>query len=269
MREIITSGFNPSIKYLRSLYNTKKRRNEGKYILEGYRIINEAIESQVDFDSIYFTPGFYKSDKGNHIINKIDDTVYINVIDKRVLEEIADTVNPQGIIAIANEIKYDMVSFLENASTILVLDRIQDPGNMGTIIRTSVAAGVDGIISLKGSVDIYNLKVLRASMGAIFNIAVFSGIDFDSFWNIIEKYRNKYRLISTDPGGDKFYFEEDFTKDIMLVIGNEANGIRKEIIARSDEIIKIPIIGKIDSLNAAVASGIILYELMRNRSYKY
>ena len=246
----ISSTKNDDIKYLKKLYKTRKRKQRGKFVLEGARIINEAYKADADLEKIFMTPD-YNKDKLNFDLSQID----VKYVEKNLLEKIADTVSPQGIIAVVNEFQYRLNNFSEKRS-ILVLDRIQDPGNMGTLIRTAVAAGIEGIIALKGCVDIYNLKVIRSTMGAIFKLPILAKVDFNHFHQI---YNNNFNLITADLSGEYFHHELQYEEPLMLVVGNEANGVRSQILKLSDYIVKIPIIGEIDSLNAAIAGGIILF----------
>ncbi len=257
MEEVISSLNNDSIKYLKKLYKTRKRKQENKFILEGARIIEEATKAGVDFDQIFMTPQFKENNKFADIKIINYENTNMKCVERSILEDIADTVSPQGIIAIVNKPEYQFEK-IKNRNKLLVLDQVQDPGNMGTLIRTAVASGMDGILALKGCVDIYNLKVIRATMGAIFNIPVLTRMDLDQFIKISNTYN--YNIISSDSENGKLYNKIDYNEPFMIVIGNEGRGIRSEIISLSDKIVKIPIIGDIDSLNAAVAGGIILYK---------
>ncbi|MFW5998174.1 MAG: TrmH family RNA methyltransferase [Bacillota bacterium] len=250
--DIINSDSNTYIKYLKKLYNTRQRKKEGMFILEGTRIIEEAAKSGIKFEYLYITPE-YKTENLDIDLNNLE----IKYVEKNLLEDIASTVTPQGIIAVVNKPDYNF-SKLNNKNCILVLDRVQDPGNMGTLIRTAVAAGIDGIIALKGCVDIYNLKVIRATMGAIFNIPLLTRIDIEKFLDIYQN--NKFTLIATDINGNNIYEKDKYPEPVFLVIGNEAEGIRNEILDVADQILKIPILGQIDSLNAGITGGIIMYD---------
>ncbi|MFP4016371.1 MAG: TrmH family RNA methyltransferase [Halanaerobiales bacterium] len=266
MIEIISSEQNSRVKLLRKLYNKKKRRQKGKFVLEGYRITDEALNAEADFDYLFMSPDFYRSEEGQNLekdflkSNNKNDLV---IVEEKLLSSIADTESPQGVIAVVNEPEFEMKDiFLEGKemNSLLLLDRIQDPGNMGTIIRTAVAAGIDGIIILKGSVDIYNLKVLRATMGAIFSIPVIKDVELDELFESINSSRKDYRIVSADLSGDLYYHQLAYDYPFIIAIGNEANGLQDQIIENSDYLIKIPILGGIDSLNAAIATGIIVYK---------
>ena len=261
MSEIISSKKNSAIKYLRKLYRARNRRKEGKFLLEGSRIVQHAVKKEMLISRVFVSADF----DDQSLIKKLKQSdCQLITISRELLDEIADTVSPQGIIAIADKPNYQLSDIWNNSQdSLLLLDRIQDPGNMGALIRTAAAAGVKGIIALKGCVDIYNLKVLRATMGAIFNIPICTRID-------VTKIRKKakeleHQIVCADLSGPKFHYEINFSKKTIFVIGNEAQGISQEILSLSDQIVKIPLNGAIESLNAAVSGGIILYEYLRQQ----
>ena len=262
IKDIITSSNNDAVKYLKKLYKTSKRKREGKFVLEGYRLIDEALKIGADFNFLFMTPEFKKSPKGQKIAENLSRETNLKIISDNLLEEIADTVNPQGIIAIVEEIEYDLDTFKKNSNNILILDRVQDPGNVGTLIRTAAAAGFDGIITLKGSVDIYNLKVLRATMGAIFSIPIIDKMEIDGLKEFIHNAEKEFQVICAEPSASDYYHETEYKKPLMLVIGNEAHGVRDELIKLSNLLVKIPLNNNIESLNAAMAGGILLYNIM-------
>ena len=180
-------------------------------------------------------------------------------VTEKVFSGITDVTNPQGILAVIgkntdiNEIDY-------NQNLFLVLDNIQDPGNMGTILRTADSINLKQIIVSKGTADCYNPKVVRSTMGAIFRVKVIECEDLKKV--VKEMKRRKIKVYATDLQTDKSIYDVDYKKS-AIVIGNEANGVSKELLEIADEKIRIPMIGKTESLNAAVATGIILYEVVR------
>ena len=180
-------------------------------------------------------------------------------VTEKVFSGITDVTNPQGILAVigkntdVNEIDY-------NQNLFLVLDNIQDPGNMGTILRTADSINLKQIIVSKGTADCYNPKVVRSTMGAIFRVKVIECEDLKKV--VKEMKKRKIKVYATDLQTDKSIYDVDYKKS-AIVIGNEANGVSKELLEIADEKIRIPMIGKTESLNAAVATGIILYEVVR------
>ncbi|OPJ55180.1 TrmH family RNA methyltransferase [Alkalithermobacter paradoxus] len=265
----ITSKENDKIKYTKSLLKKKNRIEEKRYIIEGYKIVKDAIKSNENIDYVFITDTFLQKQECIDTIESIKNkNININIykVNDKLFREITDTENPQGIVAV---VKYEMHS-LENIinnkdlNFVLILDRIQDPGNMGTIIRTADASGVDCIILLKGCVDIYNPKVIRSTMGSIFNIPIIEGEE--DIINILKE--SKFNVVSSTLDTDNYYHKVDYGQKVALVIGNEGSGISKSIIDVSDILIKIPIYGGAESLNAAIASGILMYEIKNSLSCK-
>lgn len=187
------------------------------------------------------------------------DLIYL---EEKLLTETASTVNPQGILAVVTESIFKGTDFYKKADKILLLDRIQDPGNMGTMIRTAVAAGFDGIIALKGSVDIYNQKVIRSTMGGIFSIAIRQKLSRQEFLNELQEKALNYELLAADIEAQEYHFEHQYQNKLILMIGNEANGLDTELLNKATAKIKIPLAGEIESLNAAVAASVIAFEIL-------
>ena len=261
MKNIISSNKNDKIKYLKKLYKSSKRKKKEKFILEGFRLIKQAYESGAKFDYLFITKPFAKSKEYSQLISNNDLNKNSFLITENLLNEVSDTINPQGIIAVVSEIDYNIDQITNKNKNILVLDRVQDPGNLGTIIRTAAASGFGGIISLKGTVDIYNLKVLRATAGAIFNIPFLNKIDYNKFKTLLSKDFTDYQLICSDINTNTFYNNVDYADKNILVIGNEGNGIRDDLLNEADKKIKIPLNNNIESINAAMAAGILMYEI--------
>ena len=189
------------------------------------------------------------------------DCIYVN---NSVFKYITDVLNPQGILAVVEKkSKTNMIDY--NQDIILVLDGIQDPGNIGTILRTVDSIGLKQIILSDKCADIYNPKVVRSTMGAIFRVNAIESNELIETLNEIKK--NNFEIVSTDLKTEHNIYDIDY-KNIAIVIGNEANGVSEEILKISDKKIKIPMFGKTESLNASVATGIILYEYVRRKIKK-
>ena len=261
---IITSKDNETIKHIRKLKEKKYRDEYGEYIVEGIKLINEAIEEKQDVKKIIVCDNCNKSEKINQeamyeVAKK--DCVYV---DEKVFNSITEVQNPQGILAvIGKQNKEKEIDFSEDM--IVVLDDIQDPGNLGTILRTVDSVGLKQIIVSKKSGDVFNSKVVRSTMGAIFRVNV---IESDNLVETIKQLKkHKFEVISTSLDTDKSMYDIEYKKTV-IVIGNEANGVSKEIQEMSDKKIKIPMLGKTESLNASVATGIVLYEYVRQKLSK-
>src|SRR6056297_672963 len=255
----ITSIKNDKIKNLRKLYQKKYRKQKGQFILEGLRLTRGSYNAGANLDTIYITKDFYNNlikDEA-FLINNQDKIVFVS---NKLIKEVADTDNPQDIITVVNEPNFNEKQVLSK-EYILILDRVQDPGNMGTIIRTAVAAGFQSLIITKGSVDVFNLKVLRSTMGAIYSIPFIKDVDLDKLKTMLNN--KKQYIYAADLNTEQYYNELKYKRPLSLIIGNEAKGIRNELLDLANQKVKIPIRGDIESLNAAVAAGLIMYEILR------
>lgn len=257
----ISSENNVIIKHIKSLRFKKHRMKNLQFVVEGVRIIDECLKHDGDIEYVVYSKELHEVRCGTDLLNRISKKGYtIYEVPGQLFNRLAATESPQGIMAVVNmkNITLEDLEFKTDGELFLViLDRIQDPGNMGTIIRTSEGAGVDAIITTKGSVDPYNDKTLRATMGAIFYLPIIQCKD--DVWIRYLKQKN-VRLIAADLNTDKTYIDIDYNGNIGIIIGNEANGIDDKILCDIEEKISIPILGKIESLNAAVAAGILIYK---------
>ena len=183
-------------------------------------------------------------------------------LDGRLFEQLSQTETSQGIMAIVEKPKLSWEGFKNiDGGNFIVLDRLQDPGNIGTIIRTADAAGYKLAIVMKGTADVFSPKVVRAATGSLFRMPV---VFMDSVSELMEFTRAAgKKLVATCFDTDRYYYDENLRENIALIIGNEGNGISRELIDGSDLKIKIPMHGSIESLNASVAAGILMYEAVR------
>ena len=250
---MISSTSNKKIKYVIAL--TKKaslRKERGLFVVEGIKMFMEIPDE--DLVEVYASESFYntcpieakiKMRPADHEI--VTDTVFAYM---------SDTKTPQGVLAVVKMKKHDRLS----GDAFLILDRIQDPGNMGTILRTAEAAGIDGILMNEETVDIYNPKVVRSTMGAIFRVPFMYTDDLPGAIKDLGAV-----VYAAHLKGEKNYDEEDYSGTTAFIIGNESAGISDEITACADRLIRIPMKGKTESLNASVAAAVLMYELARQR----
>ena len=260
---LITSKDNETIKHIRKLKEKKYRDEYGEYIVEGIKLINEAIEEKQNVKTIIVCDNCNKEALNQNSMYEVAklDCIYV---DEKVFNTITEVKNPQGILAVVEkQNKEKQINF--NEDIIVVLDDIQAPGNLGTILRTVDSVGLSQIIVSKKSGDVYNSKVVRSTMGAIFRVNVIESENLKDTIKEIKKH--KFNVISTSLDTDKSLYDINLNKTV-IVIGNEANGVSKEIQELSDIKIKIPMLGKTESLNASVATGIVLYEYVRQKISK-
>lgn len=257
----ITSKENALIKHISKLKEKKYRNEYGEFIVEGVKLVKEAIEEKAKIKNIIVSEETTISGLvGRYLKNELEEIEYIEVTDN-IFKLISDVEKPQGVLAVIEKNnKNQNIDFSQDL--ILALDDIQDPGNLGTIIRTADSIGLKQILVSKGTADSYNPKVIRSTMGAIFRINI---IECENLLEKLEEVRkNNFEVVVTSLGTNKSVYDLKLTKS-AIVIGNEANGVSKKIIEMADENVIIPMFGKTESLNASVATGVILYEYVRQK----
>ncbi|KJS23165.1 MAG: hypothetical protein VR72_03100 [Clostridiaceae bacterium BRH_c20a] len=257
--EIINSEHNKWIKKLKSLNKRKYRQEYQQFIIEGTRMCKEAILLNADIEVLLVSEIDFKLSNIQEVLTLFSGKILL--VERKLLEKHLATVNPQGIAAIINMPQWDMQSSIKQGTTFFVLDGIQDPGNLGTIIRTSLGAGADAVFCLKGTVDLYNDKTLRSTMGAVFKIPVYYPEDTNILLENLLK--NDIKIILADVKASTYHFQVNYPKKVALVLGSEASGLQQ--IMKGDYSVKIPLQPGAESLNAAVAGSIILYEIIRQR----
>ena len=254
----IESKNNNLFKEIKKLKEKKHRIKSNKYLIEGLRFVEEAIKSKVSIDSIIFTESF--KEKNPDLFLKIYENIKLIQMNETLLKQLCSTENPQGIVGVINMQNKE----LKSGELVVLVDKVQDPGNMGTIIRTAHAAGAAGIVMTKGTVDIYNDKTLRSTMGSIFYIPIVEDNSLD-FVKSLKK--EGYKLVVSSLQGKNNFFEENLQGKVMIAVGNEGNGVSDEVYDIADIKVKIPMPGEAESLNVAVATSIMIYEKIR-QSFK-
>ncbi len=260
----ISSKDNEFVKHIKKLKDKKYRDQSNEYVIEGIKLVEEAINENAKIKQIVICEECTKTQEiSKKLMYEIAsfDCIYVT---ENVFNSITEVKNPQGILVVIerknseNEINY-------NEDIIVALDGIQDPGNLGTILRTVDSIGLKQILVSKETADVYNPKVVRSTMGAIFRVKVIECDNLEKTLKEIKKY--KYEIVVTSLQTNESIYDIKYNKKI-IVIGNEANGVSKEIQEMADKKVKIPMLGKTESLNASVATGIVLYEYVRQKINK-
>lgn len=262
--QIISSKDNELIKHIKKLKEKKYRDLNNEYIIEGTKLIKEAIEENTNIKQIVICDNCQNTDIiPKELMYEIAKYECIYVTEK-IFKNISDVNTPQGILAIIEKNnKETQIDYSQDI--IVVLDDIQDPGNLGTILRTVDSIGLTQIIVSKGTADCYNPKVVRSTMGAIFRVKIIESEDLEKTLEEIRKHKFKITVSSLQTKNT--IYDINYDKKV-IIIGNEANGVEQKIQDIADEKIKIPMLGKTESLNASVATGIILYEYVRQKRMK-
>ena len=257
---VITSKDNEQIKHIKKLKEKKYREEYNEFIIEGSKMIEEALSEKVNIKTVVICDNCKNQGAiPNELMYEIAKKNCIYV-DEKIFNSITDVVNPQGIMAVVEKSNKENNKLDFTQDLFLILDNIQDPGNMGTILRTADSLNMKQIIVSKGSADCYNLKVVRSTMGAIFRVKVIEVENLEKTLKELKKH--KINVYATDLKTDKSIYDVDYKRS-AIVIGNESNGVSNNILEQASDRIKIPMLGKTESLNAAVATSIILYEANR------
>ena len=267
---MISSSSNQQIKNLVQLQTKGKVRNKEKqYVIEGIKMFEEVLHcEEAHLVKTFVAESFFESlAKEKSELYKKLSTIDMEIVSDKVFKEISDTMTPQGILAIVRQPEYRLEDMLKQKKVnLIVLEDLRDPGNLGTIIRTAEGAGVTGIILSKASVDIFNPKVIRSTMGAIYRVPF---VYVDQMHDTLEQLKKEdVVLYATHLAANHYYDEVEYGDRTAVLIGNEANGLTEQTAKRSDVLLKIPMEGKVESLNAGVATSIMIYEIYRQHRKK-
>ena len=267
---MITSLSNQRIKHLVLLSSKSRERNkEQSFIIEGFKMFEEIPLNLIK--EVYIEENTLKKMEESFAeapssllgecfkkFNSLDEkSVVKEIVSSDVFKKASDTETPQGIIVVARMLGYKLSNML--SGNLLILEDIQDPGNLGTMIRTAEGAGVKGIIMSKGTVDIYNPKTIRSTMGSLFRMP-FVYVD-DLVAAIDEVKRKGIKVYAAHLKGEAFFDEIEYNGFSAALIGNEGNGLKKETADSADIYVKIPMEGKLESLNAAIAAALMMYRM--------
>ena len=254
--DYIQSKDNKTIKHIISLQQRKYRQKFGEYTVEGIRAITD-LGKKGFLRSILIRES--KRSELEPLVQKDFSISSVYVVQDPIFDKIEHSVNGQGILGIAKKCINELHSFIVEDGLYVALDGVQDPGNLGTIIRTAVAAGAKGIFLLKGTVDPYNEKCVRSTMSALCNIPIFEDITLSEFYDFIKD--NTIKTYVTSLENAKPYHTISYAKRTMVILGNEGNGVSKEIIEMCDQAITIPMYGDIESLNVSIAAALCMYKV--------
>lgn len=257
---MITSSANGKVKQVMNLIKKAKARNEsGLFVAEGLRIFKEIPREQID--SIFVSESFLKEEERKHLVGGMK----YEVLTDEVFQVMSDTKTPQGILALVKQHAYtpEDLTRVPGPAFLMILENIQDPGNLGTIIRAGEGAGITGVLMNSTTADIYNPKVIRSTMGSVFRVPFAYTNDLTA--SILQLKKQGIKLYAAHLDGRNNYEKEDYTVDTGFLIGNEANGLSEDTARLADAYIKIPMMGRVESLNAAVAASVLMFETARQR----
>lgn len=258
-RYMITSTANQQVKQVIQLNKKAKHRNvQDVFVAEGTKMFLEAPRERIV--KAYFSESYVEKRLGG----KAAEDIPCEVVEDSVFKNMCDTQTPQGVLCLVRQYHYSLKELLQNENPLLlILENIQDPGNLGTMMRTAEGAGVDGVILSPDCVDMYNPKTIRSTMGSIYRVPFFPANDLQE---ILRELRQAgIYTFAAYLGESQSYEKGDYTKGTAFLLGNEANGLSPDLAACADTRIRIPMKGKLESLNVSIASAILLYEACRQR----
>lgn len=255
---MISSTSNSQIKHITQLLKKSRLRDEeGVFVCEGIKMFDEVRKAASQtIIKAYFSESYFKDNS-----DKCGEIDY-EVVDDHIFKELSETITPQGVMAVIRRPVYTQEQMLKGDTVrLLLLEDLRDPGNLGTILRTAEAAGMNGIILSRESVDMYNPKVIRSTMGAIFRVPFIYADDFKQ--TLLNVKAAGVRIYAAHLKGASDYRTLNYGTKAAVLIGNEANGLSDEVTMLADSCVKIPMAGSTESLNAAVAAALLMYELNR------
>ena len=249
--DIISSPKNEKIKDLVKLQTAKGRKKAGMYLLEGEHLVEEAIKERAQIKLIVVTSN--RLEDYENLLAQTD--VQVLVVSQDVFHKLSMTETTQGILAVVEIVKQEI---LPHKGHLIVLDAVQDPGNLGTIVRTADAAGFDAVVLGTGTVDLYNDKVLRSMQGSHFHIPVFQ-VNLQEYLPILKEKGVQVAVTALHRNSNDYSVLQGAT-DVAIVVGNEGQGVSNDVIEIADVVVTIPMFGKAESLNVAIASALLMYK---------
>jgi len=259
----ISSSANPLLKTVRSLHDRSGRKKAGLFLLEGVKLLQEAVSNGLDVEDVIVSSSFLKN--GMPGMPQLDREAIV-VVEDTLFSQLATTETPQGVLATAPMVKHELPDVLNaKEAFIVVADAVQDPGNLGTIMRAGLAFGATAVVLTKGTVDAFSPKVVRSAMGALFAIPVVTDVTLDQVMKELKSHQ--ITSFAMDQNATENLWSAEFPNKLALLLGNEGNGLADEDMLRADRIIAIPISKRSESLNVAIAAGIALSFISSKRKF--
>jgi TrmH family RNA methyltransferase len=266
---MITSKSNPKVKEIRLLHQAKYRHARQEYFVEGIKLILEALHDPQQIIKIVYSPRLEKNVRGaellSHLRQKVSTAEWLYVSDE-VLDKMTDTQTHQGVMAVLKIKKWSWQEILLREGLMLLLYQIQDPGNLGTIFRVAEAGGVAGLVLSSNTVDPFNPKAVRSSMGSIFRLPFLLNQDIEKAINNLQS--SGYKTWATSPMAQISFWEVDFSKRTAVIFGQEGGGLPENIIKAAAGSLTIPMKSEVESLNVAMAAGLVIFEALRQKYKK-
>lgn len=251
-------------KFLRSLKQKKVRQSERRFLLEGWRALKDVLNSAFEVESVNVLPRFLQDDDYAGILKDVRERhIPLKELSELELRQISETVHAQGVIAVVRKRELELSDRLvKNASTVMAADSVSDPGNVGSLLRTSDWFGVDLVLLGEGCVELYNEKVVRSTAGSLFHVPAVEHVNLPA--ELAEMKRGGFRITALAPDGKTGYAEAQWGRKNVIIVGSEARGVDRDVRSLADETVSIPKYGHAESLNVGVACGIVLAHIRKS-----
>lgn len=249
---------------IRKLHESKERAEKGFFLVEGVRLLEEAVKEGISIEEVLYTARIEESTRGCQLLASLQKgRTTLSQVPEKTMESISETESPQGILAVARQLLWTFKDITEQKRPVIIACGLQDPGNLGTVIRSADAGGCGGVIATQNTVDTYNSKVIRATMGSIFRMPVLKLDDPEEAISSLKK--EGYQIVATTAHSRTSYLDVDYMKPTAFLIGQEGSGLSEELLKSADAKVFIPMKDGVESLNAAVSASILIYEAFRQR----
>ena len=269
LEDPITSFRNPRVKYLRSLRLRKYRQREGHFLIEGIRIVQEAISSGAAVETVVYAPELLVSERAAALVKGLDPGLRL-ALSGDVFHAISDRDNPQGLAALVRIEDLPLQAIpLSKEMLVVVACELRDPGNLGSLIRTADAAGATGVVIVEPSVDLYDPQTVRATMGSLFALPIVrieNEGSLESWYAHIRDADLPLLVVASSAQGDRPHYQVDYRRPIVLLVGSERHGLPPSIREGADVVVRLPMAGRATSLNVSAATAALLYEVIRQRA---
>ncbi|MFN2225049.1 MAG: TrmH family RNA methyltransferase [Anaerolineae bacterium] len=265
---IITSLRNPRVKYLRSLRQRKYRQQEGRYLIEGIRIVEEALSLGAPVETLIYAPDLLVSERAQALVERVDPSNRL-ALSGEVMASLSDRDRPQGIAAMMRiqDPPLDSIPWSEDL-LVVVAHQLRDPGNLGAIVRTADAAGASGVVVVEPAVDLYDPQTVRATMGSLFAlpiVRVTGDVDLEAWYGRLRGAGLPLAVVASSAHGQVLYDEADYRRPVVLLLGSEREGLAEAVKQRVDVVVRLPQTGRATSLNVSAAAAVLIYEVVRQR----
>ena len=266
---LITSFRNPRVKSLRSLRLRKYRQQEGRFLIEGIRIVEEALSQGAPVETLVYAPDLLVSDRARALVEGVDPGDRL-ALSGEVMATLSDRDQPQGIAAVVRIEDAPLAAISPSQDLLAVVaHQLRDPGNLGAIVRTADAAGASGVIVVEPSVDLYDPQTVRATMGSLFALPIVrleGGAGLEAWYAELRAMGLPLLVAASSAHGQVLYHDVDYARPVVLLVGSERQGLPEGVKQGADVVVRLPLAGRATSLNVSAAAAVLIYEIVRQRS---